>query len=280
MPTPTPETLVIIGSGPAGWSAATYAARAQLKPLVYEGAITEKNRMSGTLPLGQLALTSEVENYAGYPHGNLTGFLESALPANRREMMAPHAGEGVTGPELMELMRQQAALTLLAPIDGTWSASELDASRGQWIVRGGSLGTVVDERDWRFVAVLPQVNTYLFEAGVRLTEIRIRGQQEFNLVALKTEVLPFEQGQLPSPALGMAGGGEIAVQSSDPKGLAAAEPFFRVQASLPAEQVSDSTGLRRMHGRLGTMRITLPDSPLLFQWERGLRQFLQRKFRV
>ena len=108
MPTPTPETLVIIGSGPAGWSAATYAARAQLKPLVYEGAITEKNRMSGTLPLGQLALTSEVENYAGYPHGNLTGFLESALPASRREMMAPHAGEGVTGPELMELMRQQA----------------------------------------------------------------------------------------------------------------------------------------------------------------------------
>ena len=59
------ETLVIIGSGPAGWSAATYAARAQLKPLVFEGAITEKNRMSGTLPLGQLALTSEVENYAG-----------------------------------------------------------------------------------------------------------------------------------------------------------------------------------------------------------------------
>ncbi|MFM7290825.1 MAG: NAD(P)/FAD-dependent oxidoreductase [Planctomycetia bacterium] len=102
------ETLVIIGSGPAGWSAATYAARAQLKPLVFEGAITEKNRMAGTLPLGQLALTSEVENYAGFPHGNLGAFLDSALPAERRQMMAPHAGEGVTGPELMELMRQQA----------------------------------------------------------------------------------------------------------------------------------------------------------------------------
>jgi len=102
------ETLVIIGSGPAGWSAATYAARAQLRPLVYEGAITEKNRMSGTLPLGQLALTSEVENYAGFPHGDLGAFLDSSLPAARRSMMAPHAGEGVTGPELMELMRQQA----------------------------------------------------------------------------------------------------------------------------------------------------------------------------
>jgi thioredoxin reductase (NADPH) len=104
----TVEHLVIIGSGPAGWSAATYAARAQLKPLVYEGAISEKNRMAGTLPLGQLALTSEVENYAGFPHGNLGGFLDSALPKERRMMMAPHEGQGVTGPELMELMRQQA----------------------------------------------------------------------------------------------------------------------------------------------------------------------------
>ena len=108
MSSPTLENLVIIGSGPAGWSAATYAARAQLQPLVYEGAITEKNRMAGTLPLGQLALTSEVENYAGFPHGNLGGFLDSALPKERRMMMAPHEGQGVTGPELMELMRQQA----------------------------------------------------------------------------------------------------------------------------------------------------------------------------
>jgi thioredoxin reductase (NADPH) len=108
MSSPTVEALVIIGSGPAGWSAATYAARAQLEPLVYEGAITEKNRMAGTLPLGQLALTSEVENYAGFPHGNLGGFLDSALPKERRMMMAPHEGKGVTGPELMELMRQQA----------------------------------------------------------------------------------------------------------------------------------------------------------------------------
>jgi thioredoxin reductase (NADPH) len=108
MATPSIENLIIIGSGPAGWSAATYAARAQLKPLVYEGAISEKNRMAGTLPLGQLALTSEVENYAGFPHGNLGAFLDSALPPERRQMMPPHAGEGVTGPELMELMRQQA----------------------------------------------------------------------------------------------------------------------------------------------------------------------------
>ena len=59
------EKVVIIGSGPAGWTAAIYAARANLQPLVYEGAIIEENRLQGTLPLGQLNLTTEVENFPG-----------------------------------------------------------------------------------------------------------------------------------------------------------------------------------------------------------------------
>ena len=79
------EKVVIIGSGPAGWTAAIYAARANLRPLVFEGdATSEENRLQGTLPLGQLALTTEVENYPGFP-------------------------EGVMGPELMENFRNQAA---------------------------------------------------------------------------------------------------------------------------------------------------------------------------
>jgi len=64
-----PEKVVIIGSGPAGWTAAIYAARANLQPLVIEGAVTEENRIKGTLPLGQLALTTEVDNYPGFPAG-------------------------------------------------------------------------------------------------------------------------------------------------------------------------------------------------------------------
>lgn len=56
------EKTVIIGSGPAGWSAAIYAARANLDPVVYEG--TVKAEM---IPLGQLAFTTEVENYPASP---------------------------------------------------------------------------------------------------------------------------------------------------------------------------------------------------------------------
>ncbi len=101
-------SVVIIGSGPAAWAAAIYAARANLNPLVIEGAITEENRLKGTLPLGQLALTTEVENYPGYAAGKLDAFLDSAIDADRRKYMPPNSGHGVSGPELMELMRQQA----------------------------------------------------------------------------------------------------------------------------------------------------------------------------
>src|SRR5262249_2036666 len=106
------EKVIIIGSGPAAWTAAIYAARANLQPLVYEGAVIEENRLNGTLPLGQLALTTEVENYPGLPSGDSRAYLRSALPPERRpywvEAAKPQPSHAINGHEMMELMRQQA----------------------------------------------------------------------------------------------------------------------------------------------------------------------------
>ncbi|QDU95767.1 NAD(P)/FAD-dependent oxidoreductase [Lignipirellula cremea] len=102
-----PERVVIIGSGPAGWAAAIYAARANLDPLVIEGMF---GMSGGMVPLGQLYFTTEVENYPGFPFGVLSQFLDTALDDKEKQIAPPITDEkhAVTGPELMHLMRQQA----------------------------------------------------------------------------------------------------------------------------------------------------------------------------
>ena len=102
------EKVVVIGSGPSGCAAAIYAARANLNPIMIEGEFSQENYDLGRPPLGQLMITTEIENYPGFPAGNLESYLQNAVK-ERGAMLPPHSGEGVSGPELMELMRQQAS---------------------------------------------------------------------------------------------------------------------------------------------------------------------------
>src|SRR6185436_19496272 len=91
----------------------------------------------------------------------------------------------------------------------------------------------------------------------------------------KWKVIPGEQKILPSPALGWASGGELAIAMDDPQGRRAAEPFFEVHAQVPA-----STAVALLDGRSGRLRFDLEAEPLLPRWFRRLWQLLQKRYQL
>ncbi len=104
----TIENCVIIGSGPAGHTAAVYAGRAMLEPLMYEGFMA-----GGVAAGGQLTTTTDVENYPGFP-------------------------DGIGGPELMDLMRRQSERSGARVVTETVSAVDLSAPPYRVTTDGGA----------------------------------------------------------------------------------------------------------------------------------------------
>src|ERR1700733_7162697 len=96
------KNLIIFGSGPAGYTAAIYAARANLEPILFEGFF---NGPAG----GQLMTTTEVENYPGFP-------------------------AGISGPELMDHFRKQAMR--FGTQIFTEDVESVDFSKHPFIIRG------------------------------------------------------------------------------------------------------------------------------------------------
>src|SRR5438477_11903568 len=124
MPEPEHVKVLIVGSGPAGYTAAIYTARANLEPVMYAGGGGRIEPI--TVPGGQLMITTDVENYPGFP-------------------------KGVQGPELMELWRQQAQRFKADFIDD--NVSKVDFSKRPlkvWTsegMHGGRSGIMVTGRN-------------------------------------------------------------------------------------------------------------------------------------
>jgi thioredoxin reductase (NADPH) len=189
MPLPERTKVAIIGSGPAGYTAAIYAGRANLDPVLFEGGGAAIEPV--TLPGGQLMITTEVENYPGFP-------------------------KGVQGPELMELFKAQAERFGTRVVTGDVTAVDLSdrpfkitSTEGDLVAETMIIATGASAK-WLGIPSEPKFQNYgvsacatcdgaLFKGRSKIMLDRARNNPKITL--LTSTVVEEILGELPRPGV-------------------------------------------------------------------------------
>jgi putative peptide zinc metalloprotease protein len=208
------------------------------------------------------------------------------LEARVREFEARLASERPRDPVATELAREELAYARqeLARVRQRLAECEIRAATagsfvidrerdlpGRFVNQGQLIAHVVDLRTLTVRAVVPQDDLDLVRH--RTDEIRVRTAEQLSEVQLAVlrRFVPAASDVLPSPALGSAGGGEVPVDPTEPRGNRAVKTVFEVELEVPAQAPRVNAGgrvyVRFDHGR----------EPLALQWYRRVRQlFLSR----
>ncbi len=177
---------------------------------------------------------------------------------------------------LAKLRADVGRMTIRARHDGIWVAPGIEDYVGRWLTRGSNLGLLVNPSSFDFVATVLQEDADRVFARQRPgAEVRLIGDTGAMLPVADWRVIPGEQRVLPSPALGIRGGGEVPVAPEDEHGNKTAEPYFKVIGRLPA-----NSGVALFDGSSGKIRFNLEAEPLLTGWVRRLSQLLQKRYQM
>lgn len=178
---------------------------------------------------------------------------------------------------LAELKRNESCLIVRARGNGIWIPASKESISGLWVERGRYIGDVVGGDRFQFAAVVAQEEaSQLFEAPVKSVDVRLWGEAYRSIRTEEVRLIPYQHEKLPSPALGLQGGGNITVTfDSRQENDNAAEPFFLVQALL-----EKNSGVHLLHGRSGNIRFNLAPEPLFLQWSRYIYQLFQKRYRL
>jgi putative peptide zinc metalloprotease protein len=194
----------------------------------------------------------------------------------------------------LRLLADMQALTVHAPCDGLWLAPDLLARQATTMSRGLELGVVQNDQAFSISAVVKQedVSRLFTPEQVRGTEVRVVGQEGVVLGVTSFAAIPSQRESLPSAALGLAGGGTVAVANHQPgrdrklpgpgmveaeggNATHATESIFEIRAHL--QPASD---IKLVHGQRVIARMTLEPAPLGSQWWRMLWQTFQRTYKL
>ena len=198
--------------------------------------------------------------------------------ARRRIAMSRDPRESQSARDRVEALEERiaraqerlAAQRVHAPFEGVWIAPELDRNAPAFVRAGDPLGVVAaDERTIVRAVVSQQAASALGQGGERV-QMRIPGRAHALRTGAVVEIAPAGSDVLPSPALGLAGGGDAITDPADPAGVRARDRSFEVRIA------PDDQGAFR-HGERVVVRFEGEPRPLGAQWLRAIRQSLQRR---
>jgi putative peptide zinc metalloprotease protein len=176
----------------------------------------------------------------------------------------------------VELEDRLDKLLVRAPHQGEWVGPPMHELEQNWVGRGEVLGEVVDHSALWFTAVVSQSKAdELFSTTFFSADLRLWGQADTLLTSGIISLLPYQRMDLPSPVLGWAGGGSIAVDQSVQGGTRAVESFYLFRMFL-----EDTGDVVVRDGMSGWARVSLGTRPLYQQAKRSLRQLLQKRYRL
>lgn len=176
--------------------------------------------------------------------------------------------------KILHQYEHKEGLVIYSPEAGRFIMPKSQDMPGRYVKQGELLGYVVNNNETRVRAVVPQEEIGLIRHHVESIAVQSVSHPGKTMYAKIDRVVPAGSDQLPSMALGSAGGGDIMVSTNDEKGMTAIQKVFQFELVLKNDTEADHIG-SRIYVRFGH-----GSEPLAEQWYRSLRQLFLRRLNV
>jgi len=176
--------------------------------------------------------------------------------------------------KLARTKEQVQDLVITAKVDGTLVLPREEDLPGRFVHRGDVLAHVVDLNTLTVRTIVDQTDIDLIRHSTKAVQVRLAERLASPIDADVKRLVPAASDELPSPALGSEGGGQVPMDPKDPKGQKAIRKVFQIDLQLPLE-----LGIVNVGGRV-YVRFDHGREPLMTQWYRQGRQLFLSRFNV
>ena len=204
----------------------------------------------------------------------LVAQYDAALPTDRVQAALILDEIAAVEANLKRSLEREAELVLRSPASGRFVVANAADLPGRFVTKGQLVGYVVEPKELTARVVLAQDDIAQVRQRTRAVEVMLAGWGASPLPAHIRREVPGASAQLPTAALGSTGGGRLAVDPRDSKGVTALDRIFQLDLALPSEVRSAYLGARVF------VRFDLGYEPAGFQMYRALRRLLLRQFNV